>query len=106
MGKVKLFASCEEAMAAIPDGGTTTRQIDGHTLCLVNFRGKLFVMENSCPHLGESLSKGKVNYLGEIVCPWHSYRFSLISGEESQRRCSDLRTYLVSVEEGGLWIEM
>lgn len=60
--------------------------------------------DDKCPHLGEELHKGKINFMGEIVCPWHSYTFNLITGEESSRRCEDLKIYPVKADEEGLSI--
>jgi nitrite reductase/ring-hydroxylating ferredoxin subunit len=54
--------------------------------------------------LGESLSKGKVNYLGEVVCPWHSYRYDLSTGEECAGRGVPARCYPLEIRENGLWI--
>ena len=75
--------------------------IEGQAVCVVNLQSKLYAFSNTCPHLGESLSKGTLNYLGEIVCPWHSYRFNLKSGEETMRRCRDLRIYNVAEASNG-----
>jgi len=50
------------------------------------------------------LSKGKVNYLGEVICPWHNYRFDLQSGRESSTRSADLITYPLKIDEAGFFV--
>ena len=33
-----------------------------------------------CPHMGGPLDQGRVEN-GEVVCPWHRYRYDLTTGE-------------------------
>lgn len=62
-----------------------------------------FAVGDKCSHNGESLSKGKINFLGDIICPWHGYRFSMKSG-----RCAenypDIPTYPIRENDEGLFI--
>ncbi|MBK8289922.1 MAG: Rieske (2Fe-2S) protein [Flammeovirgaceae bacterium] len=66
--------------------------------------GKFLAVSDRCTHNGESLSKGKVNHLGEIVCPWHGHQFNLKSGREIQERSSDLECFPVKVEQSGFYL--
>ncbi|MFM6923185.1 MAG: Rieske (2Fe-2S) protein, partial [Polynucleobacter victoriensis] len=50
-----------------------------------------------------SLSKGKINFMGEIVCPWHGYRFNLKTGVCAERY-PDLPVYEVKIDEEGFFI--
>jgi 3-phenylpropionate/trans-cinnamate dioxygenase ferredoxin subunit len=63
-------------------------------------------VEDRCTHNGESLSKGQVNYLGEVVCPWHGHRFNLVTGRESSERSGDLQTFPVRVDEEGVFVAL
>jgi nitrite reductase/ring-hydroxylating ferredoxin subunit len=71
----------------------------GKRICLVKHEGKFLAVSDRCTHNGESLSKGKVNHLGEIVCPWHGHQFNLKSGREAQERSSDLECFPVNTEQ-------
>jgi len=73
-------------------------------LCLVLHNNQLKAVQDACPHNGESLSKGKLNYMGDIICPWHEYRFELNTGRESAERCRDLETFPVKINEEGVFI--
>ena len=107
MKSIRLFNSWEEAFEKIPPTSALSIELEGVSICLVNFNNNLFAIGNSCPHLGELLSKGTINYLGEIVCPWHSFRFNLKNGEEALRRCRDARIYSVSEgKDGGVYISV
>ena len=73
-------------------------------ICLVLRGTSFYAVVDRCPHNGESLSKGSVNYAGEIVCPWHGYQFNLKNGREWHERCSDLITFPIREEPDGLYI--
>jgi len=78
--------------------------VRGKRICLVKREEKLLAVQDSCSHNGESLSKGSINYLGEIVCPWHGYVFDLKTGRECSQRSADLTTYVVKSDENGVFI--
>ncbi|MEQ9423927.1 MAG: Rieske 2Fe-2S domain-containing protein [Cyclobacteriaceae bacterium] len=103
---VKLFESMQQALTTVRPRQPYQIKIDDNRICLVNHNDQLFAIQNSCPHLGESLSKGSVNYLGEIVCPWHSYRFNLKTGEECERRCSDADTFTITEKPDGVYLNV
>ena len=73
-------------------------------ICLVLHNDVFFAVQDSCTHNGESLSKGKINYLGEVVCPWHGYRFELHSGRACDSACRDLTTYALKIDKTGFFI--
>lgn len=64
----------------------------------------MVAVEDTCTHNGESLSRGVVNFVGEVVCPWHGHRFNLKTGRESQERSRDLVTFPIRVDEEGVFI--
>jgi len=101
---INIFSSIEEARNVIPSGSSRLVIIGETRICLSNFENAFKASENSCPHLGEQLHKGMINYLGEIICPWHNYRFDLSTGEESSRRCRDLLLYQTKTTEEGLFV--
>lgn len=104
--KHKLFPSLADAKAAIPLSKAKLLILDGQRICLAHTATGLFAVEDTCSHLGESLSKGTTNYLNEIVCPWHSYRFNLSSGAECKYRSRNLKTFTLHQEADGIYIEL
>lgn len=66
----------------------------------------LRAVQDYCSHNKQSLSKGKVNYRQEIICPWHGHCFDLLTGRESQQRSADLTTYAIRETEEGVFIEV
>ena len=106
MTMIRVFASMEEASKRLTTNRPQLLIVDGIRICLVMRDGELMAVQDRCTHNGESLSKGTVNYLGEIVCPWHGYRFELRTGRESAERSHDLVTYPISTNEEGVFINI
>jgi len=80
-------------------------KIGEHRICLIRLEDQLCAIEDRCPHNGESLSKGKVNFLGEVVCPWHGQRFDIKTGREGAQRSRDLITYPIR-EMDGIYLQL
>ena len=101
---LKLFESESEARMRIKEHKPQLLIVNEKRICLAMHQGKFYAVQDSCTHHGESLSKGVVNYLGEIVCPWHHYRFQLDSGKASDSSCPDLITFELKSNESGFFI--
>jgi nitrite reductase/ring-hydroxylating ferredoxin subunit len=101
---IRIFSSKTEAIAKLKEAKPQLVLIGSIRVCLVLLDGKLHAIDDKCSHNGESLSKGTVNYLAEIVCPWHSYRFKLNSGREAGERSNDVKTYALKEDENGVYI--
>ncbi|PIB37043.1 hypothetical protein BFP72_17345 [Reichenbachiella sp. 5M10] len=106
MTKILLFDSKGKAEKIVGLHKIVKLQIDDVRFCLTRNGENYFAFEEKCPHMSEDLSKGRINPYGEVVCPWHDYRFSLATGEETKNRCVDLKRYAVFWEEGGLYVEI
>jgi nitrite reductase/ring-hydroxylating ferredoxin subunit len=100
----KIFESREQAHLHLKEGAPQLLILRGQSVCLVMKNDSLYAVENKCAHNGESLSKGKVNFLSEIVCPWHGYRFNLKTGRECAERCRDLQVYSVLENDEGVFV--
>lgn len=73
-------------------------------ICLVRHENTFRAVQDACTHNGESLSKGQVNFRGEIICPWHNYCFDLSSGREMSGRSADLETFPIRIDDKGFFI--
>jgi nitrite reductase/ring-hydroxylating ferredoxin subunit len=101
---IRIFPSQREMQHALSENRPRQLQVRGKKICLVYRNAQLNAVEDSCPHNGESLSKGAVNFQGEIVCPWHGQRFSLKTGREGDQQSRDLIVYPVKETEEGMFI--
>jgi nitrite reductase/ring-hydroxylating ferredoxin subunit len=103
---IKVFSSGEEARKKLMENKPQLLIIRGQALCLVLRGGVFYAVENRCPHNGEQLSKGVVNFLGEVVCPWHGYRFNIKTGRESSERSRDLAIFPVIEKDEGVFLAL
>ncbi|ARS36240.1 Rieske (2Fe-2S) protein [Pontibacter actiniarum] len=100
----KVFASEAEAAQAVPQRKLRQLELGGRQVCFAHTQAGFFAVEDACPHLGYSLSRGNTNYLNEVICPWHSYRFNLQNGRECEYRSRNAVTYPVEVREDGVYV--
>jgi len=64
------------------------------------------VFENLCPHAQGPLGQGRVRN-NAIVCPWHFFRFDLITGKAvGTESIMQVRRYPVSVSGDEIRIEL
>jgi 3-phenylpropionate/trans-cinnamate dioxygenase ferredoxin subunit len=79
----------------LPPGTRKRCMIDGRAVLVLNIKGELFALSDTCPHRGASLSGGILTGLvvadapgeyhyarqGEILrCPWHAWEFDVRTG--------------------------
>ena len=85
----------------ISEGDSRPFKLDGHRIALVRHEGKIFALEDRCPHADATLAFSMVGN-GAIACPWHFAQFKLQTGEVlSGPACEDIKTYAVR-EDGGV----
>ena len=100
----KVFNSLQEAEKTIPLFKSVTLDVNNQLVCLSRLPDGFYAVQDKCPHLGASLSAGKCNALGEIVCPWHSYRFNLKRGDETTGQNLVLEIFKVELRKDGLYV--
>ena len=81
-------------------------RIGERRICIFHLDAGFKAFDNLCPHNGHSLLEGTTNYLGEVVCPLHGYRFSLKDGKESESRCSDLTIHQIDITNDGVFLRL
>jgi len=101
---IKIFTGEEEAKKRIVPDVPQRLIVHGKHICLVLHAGQFLAVQDACTHNSESLSKGRVNYVGEIICPWHNYRFDLKTGRACDSSSADLMTYPIKVNAEGFFI--
>jgi nitrite reductase/ring-hydroxylating ferredoxin subunit len=72
-------------------------------LLVVYADGKVFALDNRCPHLGFPLHRGSVED-GILTCHWHHARFDLASGCTFDLWADDIPTAAVEVRDGAVWV--
>jgi nitrite reductase/ring-hydroxylating ferredoxin subunit len=67
-------------------------------------RGRLFALDNRCPHMGFPLECGSVTD-GILTCHWHHARFDLESGCTFDLWADDVPICPVEVRNGDVWVK-
>lgn len=60
-------------------------QFDKHRFVLNQWNGDWVIYGADCPHLLGPLKDATIDHQGKISCPWHGYRFDVLTG----RNCSN-----------------
>ena len=77
----------------------------GHRPILVVYdRGRVFALDNRCPHMGFPLERGSVED-GILTCHWHHARFDLESGCTFDLWADDAPICPVKVHDGEVWVK-
>jgi ferredoxin-nitrite reductase len=63
----------------IAEGAAKLVRVKGDEMAVFKNNGKLYGIQNICPHEGGQLCKGWIEG-GEVVCPLHGYKFDLKTG--------------------------
>lgn len=85
-------------LVAIPTGEGREFEVAGERIAVFRTRGGgVFAVQAHCPHKAGPLADGLVG--GEtLVCPLHSWKFDLATGEALNGNCG-LKTYPVRLDE-------
>ena len=77
-----------------------------HTpILLVHDGGRVFALDNRCPHMGFPLDRGSVDD-GILTCHWHHARFELASGCTFDLWADDVPTCPVEIRGSGeVWVK-
>jgi nitrite reductase/ring-hydroxylating ferredoxin subunit len=67
-------------------------------------RGRVFALDNRCPHMGFPLERGSVED-GILTCHWHHARFDLESGCTFDLWADDVPTFPVELRDGEVWVK-
>ena len=99
----------------LPAGGVLSYRLFDVDLLVARLPSGLLAAEDSCPHKGARLSRGRICE-GALQCPYHGWRFnqqgdcvnipSLLDPPADKLRLSHLRNYSVMERYGMVWVQM
>jgi nitrite reductase/ring-hydroxylating ferredoxin subunit len=80
--------------------------VHGHhrPILVVYDRGRVFALDNRCPHMGFPLERGSVED-GILTCHWHHARFDLESGCTFDLWADDIPTCPVELRNGDVFVK-
>ena len=106
---------------ALATGGREVVKVEDRKILILNHQGKLYAVDNACPHLKLPLKKGKVTQDCALVCPWHKSAFDLGTGDVKDWTPfppvvgklmgkitpeKALPTFPTKVEDGSIWVDL
>jgi nitrite reductase/ring-hydroxylating ferredoxin subunit len=80
-------------------------RVAGHSLALFFDDGKVYAVDNRCPHMGFPLHRGSVRD-GILTCHWHHARFDLESGGTFDQFADEARVFPVEIRDGEVWVDL
>ncbi len=78
---------------------------NGRVAAVFHHEGRVYAVDNRCPHMGFPLSRGSCKD-GILTCEWHYARFDLATGGAFDLWAGDVDTYPVEVRNGDVWIDL
>lgn len=75
----------------------------GRPVLILLHEGKVYALDNRCPHMGFPLHRGTVND-GILTCHWHHAKFDLAGGCTLDPFADDVPSYLTEVRDGDVFI--
>ena len=102
--RISEFIKCAE-VAEIPEEGVIALNVGGHSIALAKSNGKIFAVDNRCPHMGYPLNRGSVQD-GILICHWHHAMFDLASGCTFHPFADDVQAYPIDVRERSVYVNV
>jgi nitrite reductase/ring-hydroxylating ferredoxin subunit len=94
------------ALASIPAGSGKAFTIAGKCIAFFNVGGKIYAMDDICPHAGAPLSDGPLNDC-IVTCPWHGIQFNVTNGKIPDQADSDAQaTFPVFINGDQIEVEL
>jgi nitrite reductase/ring-hydroxylating ferredoxin subunit len=91
--------------AEVKAAGRLAVHLDGHAVALFAWDGRVYAVDNRCPHMGFPIDRGTVAD-GILTCHWHHARFDLAGGGTFDQFADDVRAYPVDVRDGDVFVDL
>jgi nitrite reductase/ring-hydroxylating ferredoxin subunit len=92
-------------LAAVPEGAGVVINLGRHRIALFKVGGRVFAVDNRCPHMGFPLDRGTLDDC-ILTCHWHHARFDLSTGGTFDQWADDAHVYPVKVLDGEILIDL
>ena len=89
----------------IPEGSAAAYEVNGRVIAIFNDGGRYHAIDDTCPHMGASLSCGDLEG-GVVTCPWHGWRFRVCDGTWCDNPRIKIDSFEVRVEGDELQVRV
>jgi NAD(P)H-dependent nitrite reductase small subunit len=100
-----LKARCGRADEIAPGCSKVVRAGE-QVVAIFNVKGRLYAIDNTCPHQGGPLGEGYLEESGTVSCPWHAWNFDVRTGVSPIDPDVRVRTYPLCVVDGEIIVEI
>ena len=77
---------------------------EGRTILVIHDEGRLYALDNRCPHMGFPLRRGAVRD-GILTCHWHHAKFDLSGGCTLDPFADDVPAFRVETRAGDVYVD-
>jgi len=84
-------------ISEIPENGSIIVMVEERKVALFKVDGKVYAMDNTCPHAGGSLGEGHLDG-SYVTCPWHAWQFNVTTGDCVTVPQDRIRSYPVEIQ--------
>ncbi len=77
---------------------------EGRVIAVFYEDGKLYALDNRCPHMGFPLNRGTVKD-GILTCHWHHAKFDLAGGCTFDPFADDVTRFHIEQRKGDVWLD-
>ncbi len=89
-------------LAELPvDGSGRALIVEGQRLALFHHEGRVYALDDECPHQGASLGDGLISN-GDVTCPFHAWHFDLASGKNTDSLDACVAVFPARVDDEGV----
>ena len=121
MAEKYLLGEKKSIKASLSEGQAKLLTVAGQKLMLYRLSDGFYATSHQCTHLYKSMAKGLITSDQTIQCPLHRAEFDIRSGEVEQWACfpkglvdminvvrkeKALKTFAISEDSQGYWIEI
>jgi nitrite reductase (NADH) small subunit len=93
------------AVGEVPPGEGRAFEVNGRMLALFNVDGRVYAIDNDCPHRGGPLGEGELD--GTVIrCPWHAWRWDVTTGANLNNPAVKISCFPVTIEDGAILVDV
>ena len=92
------------SLAEVTKIGLHTVYVGDQVIVLIHHEGRIYALDNRCPHMGFPLDKGSVAD-GILTCHWHHARFDLCTGGSFDLWADDTPSFSVEIRDGDVYVD-
>jgi len=89
----------------VPPGAGRAFEVEGSSIAVFNVDGRLYAIDDSCPHQGSSLAMGRLE--GYVVtCRSHGMKVNVSAGEHQPGLGMNVRSFPIESRPDGLYVSL